>query len=258
MTGPNSTANPSSKWKSADYTTTGSFVAAHGAAVFELLDPKPGERTLDVGCGDGALTVQIAEAGADVLGLDASEDLLETAKGRGLNVVLGDASRMEFNEEFDAVFSNAVLHWVLDAKGAAESMFRALKPGGRLAIEFGGFGNIAAMRTALNAVLIKRGYEDLPDDHYYPTAETYAALLESVGFGEVDAKIIPRQTHLEAGMEAWYKTFRSGLLEILDVPADDYAEIFAEAAELVKPMLYDKDTGWWADYVRLRVTAVKG
>lgn len=251
------TQNPSSTWNSDDYTTTGAFVAQHGAAVFELLAPKAGERILDVGCGDGALTLDIAESGADVLGFDASEELLATAAERGLNTQLGDAANMNFDSEFDAVFSNAALHWVLDAQGAVEGMYRALKPGGRLAVEFGGFGNIAAIRTALTAVLLRHGYEDLPNDHYNPTAKTYTALLESVGFKEVDAAIIPRQTFLEAGMEAWLHTFRNGLLDRLGIVEEQKKLIFAETAELLKPALFDPGTGWWADYVRIRVTAAK-
>lgn len=247
--------NPSSQWEAGKYTTTGAFVAKYGSDVLGRLDPQPGERILDVGCGDGALTCKIADAGAQVLGLDASPELLEVAASRGLQTQLGDATNLGFDQEFDAVFSNAVLHWVLDAQSAAASMYRALKPAGRLAVEFGGFGNIAAIRAALTAVLNKHGYLDLPHDHFYPLPDQYAEILESVGFSDVSTALIYRQTPLADGMSAWLETFRGGFLKRLGIDESQRDLIFTETSELLRPVLYDAKTGWWADYVRLRVTA---
>lgn len=247
--------NPSSQWQAETYTTTGAFVAAYGVDTLALLDPQPGERILDLGCGDGALTLKIKDAGADVLGFDASKELLATAAGRGLETQLGDAANLGFDQEFDALFSNAVLHWILDADAVANSMFKALKPGGRMAVEFGGFGNIAAVRTGLAGVLHEHGYTDLPNDHYYPTVEQYTALLENQGFEEITAKLIHRPTFVADGIEAWLRTFRGGFLKRLGIDDTERDQIFAETAQLLKPALYDPNTGWWADYVRIRVTA---
>ena len=247
--------NPSSQWEADQYTTTGAFVAQYGSDVLTLLNPQQGERILDVGCGDGALTLKIAQSGADVLGVDASKELLEVAASRGLNTQLGDATNLGFDQEFDAVFSNAVLHWVLDAQAAATSMYNALKPGGRLAIEFGGFGNIAAIRSALAAVLNSHGYLDLPHDHYYPQPDQYANLLQSVGFSNITTATIYRPTPLSDGMQAWLATFRGGFLKRLGINEADRTKIFEETAALLSPALHDPTTGWWADYVRLRVTA---
>lgn len=249
--------NPSSSWDAANYTSTGAFVSELGAGVFDLLAPKPGERILDVGCGDGALTLRIQEAGASTLGVDASEELLEVAKSRGVSAQLGDAAALEFDEEFDAVFSNAVLHWVTDAQAAANSMFRALKPGGRLVVEFGGFGNIAAIRAALAAVLAKRGFEDIPDDHYFPTPAQYAAVLENLGFEDVNASIIHRPTLVADGIYAWLETFRTGLLDRLGLSKAEQQDVFEQVTEILRPILFDPDSGWWADYVRIRVSATK-
>ncbi len=247
--------NASSKWDAIDYTTTGAFVPTLGAAVLELLDPQPGERILDVGCGDGLLTAQIAEVGADVTGVDASAELLTVAKSRGLNVQLGDAARLSFSEAFDAVFSNAALHWMLEYDAVAAGMFAALVPGGRLAVEFGGFGNIAAIRTALAAVLVDHGYDAIRSDQFYPRPEQYTEVLTNAGFVDINAELIARPTPLSDGIVAWLRTFRSGLLDTLNVPQKQRDEIFAETAELLAPALLDSSGGWWADYVRIRVNA---
>ena len=223
-----------------------------------LLSPQPGERILDVGCGDGALTNRIVQSGAQVLGVDTSTELLEVARGRVLEVRWADAAELDFAAEFDAVFSNAALHWVLVPAAAATGMFRALRPGGRLAVEFGGFGNIAAIMTALRAVLGSHGYRKLPPDQYYPTAGEYSSVLAAAGFVEIRAELVARPTPLADGMDAWLRTFRQGLLDALGLVPAEQVEVRREVVELLEPSLRDEAGNWIADYVRIRATAVRG
>ncbi len=266
--------NPTSRWQADQYGSTGAFVPALGEVILTSLGAAPGERVLDVGCGDGALTARIAEGGATVVGVDASPELVAVAQARGLDARLADAAALDFDEEFDAVFSNAALHWILDYQAAAAGMFAALRPGGRLAVEFGGFGNIAAIRTALLAVLCREGVvvlgdgtaaaqevpaRSMPPDQYYPTAAEYAEVLAEAGFAEVRAELVPRPTPLAHGMVAWLATFRGGLMDTLGVHGARRAAVFEQTAELLRPALcseFDGDS-WWADYVRIRAWAVR-
>ena len=238
-----------------DYAEHGAFVPALGQVVLDLLEPVPGERILDLGCGDGALTERLVAAGCRVVGVDTSAELLAVAESRELDVRYGDARALDFDREFDAVFSNAVLHWVPEPARAATSMYRALVPGGRVALEFGGFGNIAAILTALRAVLAKRGFLDLPADQYYPTPGQYAAVLAEAGFVDIEAVLVPRQTPLPTGMDGWLRTFRQGFLDVLGLSLADQEAVRAEVVELLRPALCDVEGNWVADYVRLRVTA---
>src|SRR6476659_3278799 len=147
-----------SKWDAADYARVGGFVAELAEAALELLDPQPGEHVLDVGCGDGTLTVKIVERGTTVVGIDNSLEMIRAARAKGLDARLMDAADLKFSEAFDAAFSNATLHWVLDKERAARAIWLALKPGGRFAGEMGGAGNLAEPRWALDTELVIRGY----------------------------------------------------------------------------------------------------
>jgi len=147
------TTNTASKWSPADYAANAAFVPALGAPVLELLDPQPGERILDLGCGDGVLTEKIVAAGAVVIGVDASAAMIEAAQARGLDAHVVDGQALEFDSEFDAVFSNAALHWMLDSVAVANGVYRALRPGGRFVGEMVGEGNIATLRAGIRAEL---------------------------------------------------------------------------------------------------------
>ena len=259
-------ANPTSRWNASDYASCGAFVPALGAPILESLSPSRGERILDVGCGDGVLTSQIAASGASVTGVDNSPELLAAARDRGVDARWADAAELDFDAEFDAVFSNAALHWVLDYRAAAAVMFRALRPGGRLAVEFGGFGNIAAIRTAILAVLRQRGLVAderdssgppgatpvMPADQFYPTAEQYLQVLRDAGFDDVRAELVPRPTPLPAGLLAWLATFRGGLMDVLGIRGELRREVFDQVSELLEPALRTSEGMWWADYVRIR------
>ena len=147
-----------SKWNAGDYARVGGFVAELGRAALDLLDPRPRERILDIGCGDGTLTCKIIERGATVLGIDNSPEMIAAARAKGVDALLLPAEDMQFFAEFDAAFSNATLHWVLEKEQAARAIFRALKPGGRFAGEMGGEGNLRKLRDALDEELVIRGY----------------------------------------------------------------------------------------------------
>jgi trans-aconitate methyltransferase len=244
-------------WDAAAYAKTGRFVADLGGPVVELLAPQAGEAILDLGCGDGALTEKIAAVGAVVTGIDASHAMVLAARARGLTVVEGSGEALEFDAEFDAVFSNAALHWMPRAEAVIAGVRRALRPGGRFVAEMGGHGNIAAIRTALQAVLLPRGIDaEAVAASFYPSPAHYRRLLEAGGFKVRSIELIPRPTPLPAGMEGWLNTFRNGVLDLL--PAEERAKAVAETVALLRPMLCDGDGNWTADYVRLRFDAVRG
>jgi SAM-dependent methyltransferase len=238
-------ATSTSKWNAADYAKVGGFVAELGGAALDLLDPQPGERILDVGCGEGTLTRKIMARGVDVLGVDDSPEMVRFAREKGVDAVLMDAADMPFVAEFDAAFSNATLHWVLEKDQAARAIFRSLKPGGRFAGEMGGEGNLATMREALDTELVIRGYvPPVEASNWYASPEDFAAVYEAAGFQGIDARLIERPTPVEHGAAAWVTTFRRGWLDRAGAPEDERAEIAAAVADRVGSNVLD--------YVRLR------
>ena len=211
-----------------------------GQAALELLDPQPGEHILDIGCGDGTLTLKIKEAGADVVGIDNSLSMVGAAKAKGLDVRLMDAAELKFGEAFDAAFSNATLHWVLDKERAARAIWFALKNGGRFAGEMGGDGNLARLRESLDDVLVLRGYgPPTYAANWYPSVEEFTAVYENAGFKDVDARLIERPTPLEHGVAAWVTTFRKGWLDRAGVPEEERAEIGQADADAVGSSVAD-------------------
>ncbi|MDL2340333.1 MAG: methyltransferase domain-containing protein [Pseudomonadota bacterium] len=234
-----------SDWDAADYARVGGFVAALGQAALDLLDPRPGEHILDVGCGDGTLTLKIREAGASVVGIDNSESMVAAARAKGLDARLMDAAELKFTEAFDAVFSNATLHWILAKNRAARAIWFALKPGGRFAGEMGGEGNLALLREALDDVLVLRGFGPPTfASNWYPSVEDFVAVYEQAGFKDVDARLIERPTALDHGVAAWVTTFRAGWLDRAGVPLDQRQSIADQVADRVGTTTLD--------YVRLR------
>jgi SAM-dependent methyltransferase len=216
-----------------------------GTAALDLLDPKPGERILDVGCGDGRLTKKIAERGATVTGIDDSLDMIRAAHEHGVDALVVDAADMHFSAEFDAAFSNAALHWMLDKNAVAAGIFRAIKGGGRFAGEMGGEGNLKKLREALDEELVIRGYAPpVEASNWYASAEEFADVYEAAGFREIDARLVDRPTSLEHGVAAWVTTFRKGWLDRAEVPDEERADIAAAVADRIQSNV--------ADYVRLR------
>jgi trans-aconitate methyltransferase len=241
------------KWAADDYAQTARFVADLAGGVFAWLAPLAGERILDLGCGDGALTVKIVEAGAEVLGIDGSENMVEAARKLGLGARVGDGQALDFNNEFDAVFSNAALHWMLDADAVISGVKRALKPGGRFVTEFGGHGNVAAIVTAMRAVAQRRGGDDaLVAPWFFPSPDEYRERLEAQGLTVRRVELHPRPTLVNAGMGAWLKTFRTPFFAQFGTEEDAVLE---EVTDLLAPVLRDTRGNWTVDYVRLRVEA---
>jgi SAM-dependent methyltransferase len=214
-------------------------------AALDLLDPKPGERILDVGCGDGTLSLKIIDRGAEVVGVDSSPELVEAARTAGVYAELGDAADMAYDQQFDAAFSDAALHWMLDSERVAAAIFAALRLGGRFAGEMGGEGNLARLREALDTELVIRGYQPpLESSNWYPAPEEFAAVYEAAGFAQIDARLVERPTELQHGVAAWVTTFRRGWLERAGVPEGERADLAAAVA--------DRAGSTTADYVRLR------
>ncbi len=240
-------------WDTELYEARHNFVWKFGEGVVELLQPKPGERILDLGCGTGHLTKKISESGAQVVGVDASPSMIGQARQNfpKLKFVLQDAAAMTFADEFDAVFSNAALHWMLDPAAVVSAVSQALKPGGRFVAEMGGKGNIKTIVSAIHKVVLK--YHPLPPSRqYYPSVSEYSSILEAHGLEVRMAQLFDRPTPLEgeAGMENWLKQFKNYYFE--NLPATAMAEVIAD----LRPQLHSQ-TGWTADYRRLRFVAVK-
>ncbi len=243
-------------WGAEKYARNARFVSEMTDAVLDWLSPRPGERILDLGCGDGALTERLVQAGARVVGVDNSEALLAAARRRGLDVHFGDGQALGFGPEFDAVFSNAALHWMTRAEDVVKGVARALKQGGRFVAEFGGHGNIAAIVTALRATAIRHGKDpSLAAGWFYPTSAEYRALLEANGFSIEKIGLFPRPTPLPTGLRGWLATFRESYFE--QWPEAMREQIVLELEDLLAPALRDRSGNWTADYVRLRVAAIR-
>lgn len=243
-------------WDPLTYEQNGAFVHGLAGGVLEWLDVQAGEYVLDLGCGDGHLTQRIADSGARVLGVDASAEMVAATRERGMEAEQAKAEALPFRDAtFDAVFSNAVLHWVRGQDEMLEQVHRVLKPEGRFVAEMGGHGNIASIQVALRAVLERHGFGDREEGtNYFPTVDSYTARLKRHGFHVEQMALIPRPTKLpESGMEGWLRTFRSGVLQGL--PEGVRERVVKETAELLAPTLRDEAGSWTADYVRLRFVA---
>jgi trans-aconitate methyltransferase len=243
-------------WDPERYARNARFVSDLGAPVVELLAPRPGERILDVGCGDGVLTERLAALGCEVIGVDGSAAQVAAARARGVDARVVDGQALDFAAEFDAVFSNAALHWMKRADAVIDGVWRALRPGGRFVAEFGGHGCVRTIETALLAALERRGLDARnASPWYFPTDTEYRGRLERRGFRVDWIALIPRPTPLPGDVTGWLETFAESFTAL--VPVAERPAFVAEVREVLRPALADAAGNWTADYVRLRVAAVK-
>jgi len=240
-------------WDAAGYQSRFSFVFKHGEGVVDLLDPKPGERILDLGCGAGQLTAKIAAAGAIVAGIDQSPEMIAQARANfpAIDFRIADATSFTVDSPVDAVFSNAVLHWVKVASAAINRVHRALQPGGRFVLEMGGKGNTKALLGAVREVA---GELELP--WFYPTIAEYSALLERAGFEVRYATLFDRPTVVEGenGLDDWLVMFGGKMFG--GISDERKREIRIAVADKLRPQCF-RDGNWTLDYRRLRVVAVR-
>ncbi len=249
------------KWNAELYDDKHSFVFEYGGNVLELLEVKRGERVLDLGCGTGHLTQQIHERGGVVTGIDSSPDMIWRAKEtyHDVDFEVADGTDFHFDKPFDAVFSNATLHWILDAGAVIKCVYDSLKPGGRFVAEMGGKDNVKHL-IAATAVILKNHGIELPasaNPWYFPSLGEYAGKLEAQGFRVTFAAHFDRPTLLQDGRQGvgkWLKMFGSSFFEGL--AQDKQEQILNEITDLLEAD-YNKDGKWYADYKRLRFIAVK-
>jgi trans-aconitate 2-methyltransferase len=255
------TASQETTWNASLYDDKHNFVFKYGEDVVQLLAPQNGERILDIGCGTGYLTNLIAQAGARVIGIDSSASMIQRAQAvyPDLDLRILSATDFYFDTPFDAVFSNAVLHWVLDKESALDCIARALRPGGRLVLEMGGKGNNEGILVPMRKLLMRRGYHAnaATQPWYFPSLAEYTTLLERRGFRIQFAAHFDRPTRLQDtdnGIKDWLRMFGKALFK--DIPDSDIETLLEEIQETLKPTHY-KNNAWFADYKRLRIAAIK-
>jgi trans-aconitate methyltransferase len=247
-------------WNATLYDTQHAFVTAYGNTLLPLLNAQSNEAILDVGCGTGDLASTIAESGAHVTGIDFSANMIEQAKEKypALTFAVQDATCLPYTSEFDAVFSNAALHWMKQPIAVIESIFNSLKTGGRFVAEFGGADNVSQITTALitNIKDARIPYTNDLFPWYFPTIGEYTTLLEAAGFRVMLAQHYDRPTKLngEDGMRDWLEMFSPSLFEQVEMEVKE--AVFTKTVEQLRPALY-KEGEWFADYKRLRIVAVK-
>lgn len=244
------------RWEVEKYNRNAGYVSAYGRELLDLLSPKRGETILDIGCGAGELAEKLAAFGCVVVGIDSSSEMVAGAKRRGVAAQVVDAQKMNFDNQFDAVFSNAALHWMKDADAALRKVYAALKSNGRFCAEFGAKGNVNTIVSAIYAQLEKAHLNG--DDYnpwYFPSGAAYQLKLEKNGFHVTAMEVFKRPTQLPTNMIAWLDTFAAPFLK--DIPPAKRADFMANVSNQIAEKLQDENGDWFADYVRCRFLAKK-
>lgn len=245
----------SNDWNATKYNKHADYVSNLGMPVIDLLDPQKNERILDLGCGEGTLASKIQKFDTEVIALDLSADMVEKTKAKGIEAYVMSATELKFKNEFDAVFSNAVLHWVKERNTAISKIHTALKNGGRFIAEFGGYENIKYLTDAMQEVFNNNPeYGRFNNPWYFPKDTEYKKLLESNGFKVEYIEIIPRPTQIDDILN-WLTVFANGIVSHLS--KEQQKNFKNEVREILKPKIYTEENGWVADYVRLRLKAIK-
>lgn len=246
---------PGQQWNPDQYATNARYVAELGSPVLDLLAAQPGEKILDLGCGDGVLTAEMKELGSDVVGIDASAAMVEATQKLGITAQVMSGESLAFKpDSFDAVFTNAALHWMKRAEAVVEGVYGILKPGGRFVGEFGGYGNVATIETAIAAALATR-HIHVESPWFFPRPDEYRQMLEVNGFTVTSMALIPRPTPLPGDVGGWLETFAQPYTAPL--PPSERSNFIASVVESLRPSLCDTHGNWTADYVRLRFSATK-
>jgi len=242
-------------WNAEKYEKHADFVPRLAFPLIDLLGDIKGKKILDVGCGDGTLTLELVNRGADVIGIDSSPEMVKASKSKGIKAILGTATDLPFYEEFDAVLSNAVLHWVPEAEKALENIAKSLKDGGIFVAEFGGKGNIQSIIQAMEHVFKENPeFGEFKNVWYFPDVNEYKALFEKTGFNVEYIELIPRPTPIDE-IQNWLEIFTNIYTSHL---TERQTELFRNRVkELLEDKLYSPENGWIADYVRLRLKAMK-
>jgi trans-aconitate methyltransferase len=245
-------------WNASLYDQKHAFVFNYGESLLNILAPQAGEHILDIGCGTGHLTAQIAASGAKTIGVDKSASMVATAQQKypEIDFRVMDATQLSFDTPFDALFSNAALHWIPQAEQVVMGMARVLKSGGRLVIEMGGHGNVETIVSALQETVRTVARREITSGWYFPSLGSYAWLLEQHGFAVQSASLFDRPTPFEGedGLRNWIVMFGPQMLQ--QIPTELHEEIIARTEMITRPKLFH-DGQWIADYRRLRITAIR-
>jgi len=242
-------------WNPETYNKHTHFVSELALPVVDLLNPQKGEIILDVGCGEGTLAIEIQRRGAKVIGIDMSQEMVAFSKQKGIEAYAGTVTDLPYENKFDGLFSNAVLHWVKNAKEAVQNISKVLKKGGRFVCEFGGEGNAYYLVSAMEEVFANHSeFGEFDNPWYFPSVQEYKALLEAEGFNIEYIEIIPRPTPMD-DISNWLDIFANGVTSHLT--QEQFSIFKKETTEILKTKIYSEEEGWMLDYKRLRVKAIK-